>query len=185
MIPAALQEYERTDQTGIHDSKLPVTDAERHELATAGVPLTVRLPHHLSHLPARPSTAKHTSNPCSLPPLEPVLHIRGSPAEQYHWSGSLERGHERKEDRSMNLPSPDEKAMSGHQCPRHEPVTYNPKDPEKGNSEGTARQSSRRAISPIPSSRIKYIYSDVSEEGSDAEEHAIWLLVSLALANPS
>lgn len=183
MTPTASKECGRTDQTKVPVSGPLLPDVESQQMAMAGVPSSVHPPHQPSFLPPRPSVARYSPKLSPFPPLEPALHMRGLPVEQRTWSGRLEDGQGAMGDPRLSLPVQAVKAVSEYQSPRRETVTHRPEDPEKGcleESARTARQYNHHATPQLPAVKIKYIYSDVSEEDSDAEEHTVWILVSSA-----
>jgi hypothetical protein len=194
MTPKASKECWRTDHIEIPVLGPLLPEAEGQKTAFTGVPATARLSHQPSPLPARPSVARYLSKPSHLSPLsplEPALHMCGSPVERCPCPGSLKNGHGPIGDCSMDLPALARNGVSENQSARRETVTDRSKDPEKGFLEDRARQYNANTTAQLPASKIKYIYNDVSEGISDAEEHTVWVVVKLrspksinVMANP-
>jgi len=179
MTPKASKECWRTDHIEIPFSGPLLPEAEGQKTAFTGVPATARHSHQPLPLPARPSVARYLPKPSHLSPLEPALHMCGSPVERCPCPGSLKNGHGTIGDCSMDLLALARNGVSENQCARRETVTDRSKDPEKGFLEDRARQYNDNTTAQLPASKIKYIYSDVFEGISDAEEHTVWVVVKL------
>ena len=183
MIPIVSREYGRIDAPESRSGAFS-PHAERGEMVTIGVSSPVRFHHQSSHSPAKAPEVRASSNPASFGPTELEAQILQPPAQRSPRPGCFKSGHGTIRNGNTNLPLRAESRMPEPQRRRDETVPHGlerPKDPEKGFLEVTDSQSCHRTILQDPPSRIKHTYSDVSEEEPDAEEHAVWILVSAVL----
>ena len=178
MIQTASNEYGRIDDADVRASELPLPDTKRQTTARTVIPSPARLYSQPSDIPATSPATRHSSNPPSLSPLELAVHVRGSHFDRSPWERTLAGGHGIIGNGSTTLLSQAEDSTSERHNPRHQAISHDSHDPEKGSCEPPRSQPSYHTSPQPPFSKIEYIYSDISSEDSNTESHALWILVS-------